>query len=141
MGSSGAKEKAKQLLEADLERVREELAKKTEDVDALSAEEKCLQSTLAQLEKDHTRKRGKPAAKKADVVKAAIAVLEAGPLSVLELQKAVSERLRPDHSLSGFSVCFKEAIKSPEFAADTSGIRLAKKGRKAEGQASKTSRS
>lgn len=141
MGRSGDKEKAKQILEAGLARVRADVSRKTKELEALRAEEKCLDSALGQLEKDHTRKAGKPAAKKADVLEAAVALLQAGPLSASDLKRAVQERLRPDHSLSGFSVCFREAIKSSEFAADASGIGLAKKGRRTNGEASKRSSS
>jgi hypothetical protein len=140
MVAGGAKEKAKKILEAERERVSKELEKKTEEVEALKAEERCLRATLKELgqdRQDRSKKAKKPAAKKADVVKTAIAVLQAGPLARAELRKAVSERLRSDHSLSGFSVSFKEALKSPEFVMEGESIQLAEKERRAGGEASR----
>jgi hypothetical protein len=68
----------------------------------------------------------KPAAKKADVVRIAAAVLQAGPLSAEALKAAVSKRLTVTHSLSGFALRFAEAIRSPVFEADSTGVRLAR---------------
>jgi len=72
-----------------------------------------------------------PAPKKVDVIAAVASVLEGGPMSKQDLKKAVAERLSETHSLTGYAVCFKHALRSPDFVVDDSGVRHAKPAGKA----------
>ena len=127
-----------------LESVNEELAAYEE---RLSKERDDYMSQIHEIERTLKRVRAKLNAggetggvgvsklglKKDDTIAASVSVLEeSGPLSEEQLKEQVANRLRSEHSLSGFALRFREAMRSDTFTVDESGVRLSDRNHKAE---------